>query len=41
MVVDDDRLYQRDALETYLYYSEQLPDSALCFRGAAMPSTLD
>jgi len=41
MVVDDDRLYPRDALETYLYYSEQLPDSALCFRGAAMPSTLD
>jgi len=41
MVVDDDRLYPRDALETYLYYSEQLPNSALCFRGAAMPSTLD
>jgi len=41
MVVDDDRLYPRDALETYLYYSEQLPDAALCFRGAAMPSTFD
>jgi hypothetical protein len=41
MVVDDDRLYPRDALETYLYYSEQFPDAALCFRGAAMPSTLD
>lgn len=41
MVVDDDRLYPRDALETYLNYSEQLPDAALCFRGAAMPSTLD
>ena len=41
MVVDDDRLYPRDALETYLYYSERLPDAALCFRGAAMPSTLD
>jgi hypothetical protein len=41
MVVDDDRLYPRDALETYLFYSEQLPDAALCFRGAAMPSTLD
>ena len=41
MVIDDDRLYPRDALETYLYYSEQLPDAALCFRGAAMPSTLD
>ena len=41
MVVDDDRLYPRDALETYLYYSEQLPNAALCFRGAAMPSSLD
>ena len=41
MVVDDDRLYPRDALETYLHYNEQLPDAALCFRGAAMPSTLD
>jgi hypothetical protein len=41
MVVDDDRLYPYDALETYLYYSKQLPNAALCFRGAAMPSTLD
>jgi Glycosyl transferase family 2 len=41
MVVDDDRVYPRDALETYLHYSEQLPDAALCFRGCAMPSTLD
>jgi hypothetical protein len=41
MVVDDDRLYPRDALETYLYYSKQLPNAALCFRGAAMPPTLD
>src|SRR5437868_10900299 len=41
MVVDDDRLYPRDALETYLHYSGQLPNAALCFRGAAMPSTLN
>jgi Glycosyl transferase family 2 len=41
MVVDDDRVYPRDALETYLYYSEQLPGAALCFRGAAMPRSLD
>ena len=41
MVVDDDRVYPRDALETYLHYSKQLPDAALCFRGGAMPSTLD
>jgi hypothetical protein len=41
MVVDDDRIYPRNALETYLYYSKQLPDAALCFRGAAMPRTLD
>ncbi len=41
MVVDDDRVYPRDALETYLHYSEQLPEAALCFRGAAMPRSLD
>jgi hypothetical protein len=41
MVVDDDRVYPRDAVETYLHYNEQLPDAALCFRGAAMPRTLD
>jgi len=41
LVVDDDRVYPRDALETYLYYSERLPEAALCFRGAAMPSSLD
>src|SRR5437867_844626 len=41
MVVDDDRIYPRNALETYLYYSKQLPDAALCFRGAAMPRSLD
>jgi glycosyl transferase family 2 len=41
MVVDDDRVYPRDALETYLHYSERLPEAALCFRGAAMPRSLD
>jgi hypothetical protein len=41
MVVDDDRVYPRDALETYLHYSEQLPEAALCFRGAAMPRSMD
>jgi hypothetical protein len=41
LVVDDDRVYPRDALETYLYYSGQLPEAALCFRGAAMPLSLD
>ncbi len=41
MVVDDDRIYPRDAVETYLHYNEQLPDAALCFRGAAMPRNLD
>src|SRR5213079_1544504 len=41
MVVEDDRLYPRDALETYLHFNNQFPDAALCFRGAAMPSTLD
>jgi len=41
MVVDDDRVYPRDALETYLHYNQQLSGAALCFRGAAMPRTLD
>ena len=41
MVVDDDRIYPRDALETYLYYSKRLSEAALCFRGAAMPRSLD
>jgi hypothetical protein len=41
MVVDDDRVYPRDALATYLHYNAQLPEAALCFRGAAMPRTLD
>jgi len=39
--VDDDRVYPRDALETYLHYSEQLSEAALCFRGAAMPRSRD
>jgi hypothetical protein len=41
MVVDDDRVYPRDALESYLHYNEQLPDAALCFRGAPMPRSFD
>lgn len=36
LVVDDDRTYPRDALETYLYFHRLLPDAALCFRGAAV-----
>lgn len=40
MVVDDDRIYPRDALATYLYFHAQLPDAALCFRGAPMPNDL-
>jgi hypothetical protein len=41
MVVDGDRIYPRDALETYLHYNKQLPEAVLCFRGAAMPRDLD
>ena len=41
IVVDDDRIYPRDALETYLHYNKQLPEAVLCFRGAAMPRDLD
>ena len=40
MAVDDDRIYPRDALETYLHYHAQLPDAALCFRGALIPHSL-
>jgi glycosyl transferase family 2 len=40
MVVDDDRIYPRDALETYLHYHGQLSDAALCFRGALIPHSL-
>ncbi len=32
MVVDDDRIYPRDAVETYLHYHAQLPEAALCFQ---------
>ena len=32
MAVDDDRVYPRDALETYLYYSELLPGRTLFSR---------
>jgi hypothetical protein len=38
MVVDDDRIYPHDALETYFYYSKRLPDAALCFRGCRNPA---
>jgi hypothetical protein len=41
MVVDDDRIYPADAVETYLHFSAQFPEAALCFRGAAMPRTFD
>jgi len=40
MIVDDDRVYPADALETYTYYERELPDAVLCFRGAPMPSDL-
>ena len=41
VVVDDDRIYPRDAIETYLHHTIELPDAALCFRGAAMPRSFD
>jgi hypothetical protein len=41
MVIDDDPVYPRDAMETYLHYNQQLPGATLCFRGAAMPQTFD
>jgi Glycosyl transferase family 2 len=41
MVVDDDRIYPRNSLELYLHYHAQLPDAALCFRGGAIPRSLN
>jgi hypothetical protein len=41
MAVDDDRVYPRDALETYLDYSELLARAALCFRGCGNAASLD
>jgi hypothetical protein len=41
MVLDDDRVYPRDTLATYLHYHTQMPDAAICIRGAAMPRTFD
>jgi hypothetical protein len=41
LVVDDDRIYPRDLLETYLHFHRALPDAALCIRGARMPRSLD
>ena len=40
MVADDDRIYPRDALEIFLHYHQQMPDAALCFRGALIPRNL-
>lgn len=37
MVIDDDRIYPGDSVETYLHYHAQLPNAALCFRGGPMP----
>jgi len=41
IVVDDDRLYPRDTVATYMHYSAELPEAALCFRGAPMPRNFD
>lgn len=41
MVVDDDRVYPREAIEIYLHFHNQLPNAALCFRGVRMPHSLD
>lgn len=40
MVVDDDRVYPKNAVELFLHYHKQLPDAALCFRGALIPRNL-
>ena len=37
MIVDDDRVYPRNALELFLHYHNEMPDAALGFRGALIP----
>ncbi len=37
MVIDDDRVYPRNALELFLHYHNKMPDAALSFRGALIP----
>ncbi|MDQ6911663.1 MAG: glycosyltransferase family 2 protein [Verrucomicrobiota bacterium] len=41
IVLDDDRIYPRDTVESYLHWTTELPDAALCFRGAKMPRNFD
>ena len=41
VVVDDDRTYPRDLIETYLHFSAQLPEATLCLRGMRMPRDFD
>src|SRR5262245_14908012 len=41
MAVGDDRVYLRDTLETYLHTASDCLGAAFCFRGAAMPRSLD
>jgi len=36
MLVDDDRVYPRDALDTYLGLQRAIAWGELCYRGAAM-----
>jgi len=40
MVVDDDRIYPRNALQIFLHYHQQMPEAALCFRGGLIPRNL-
>lgn len=40
-VLDDDRTYPRDLLETYLHFAAELPGAALSMRGARMPRSLN
>src|SRR5438034_9964906 len=40
MVVDDDRIYPRDTLQTYLHFNNQIPDHVLSCGGVAVPFTI-
>jgi Glycosyl transferase family 2 len=40
MVVDDDRVYPRNAFEIFLHHHNKIPNAVLCFRGALIPRNL-
>src|SRR5262249_53954025 len=37
IAVDDDNIYPREMVSTFVHFSSTLPDAALCFRGWRVP----